>query len=165
MPSLDPFLMLDNYRAQLPGGFPDHPHRGMETVSYVLSGEKLHEDFKGHKDNLLAGDVQFMTAGRGIVHAEMPASFDEPVVGFALWINLERAQKYCEPGYQNFKAAEIPVYQDEKMSAKVLSGEVLGVKGPIQAKTPIFFIDMTMQAGAEYEHVIPKGWNSMIVVH
>lgn len=82
LPNLDPFLMLDNFNVKLPGGFPDHPHRGMETVTYMLSGEIMHEDFKGNAGTLGPGDVQWMTAGKGIVHAEMPASFDVPAFGF-----------------------------------------------------------------------------------
>ena len=82
LPNLDPFLMLDNFNVKLPAGFPDHPHRGMETVTYMISGEIKHEDFKGNAGDLRAGDVQWMTAGKGIVHAEMPSSFDIPAYGF-----------------------------------------------------------------------------------
>jgi len=81
-PRLDPFLMLDLFNVKLPAGFPDHPHRGFETVTYMLSGQIMHEDFKGHQGTLGPGDIQWMTAGKGIVHAEMPASFDEPAYGF-----------------------------------------------------------------------------------
>jgi len=82
--------MLDNFKVSLPAGFPDHPHRGMETVIYMISGEIMHEDSKGNAGKLGPGDVQWMTAGKGIVHAEMPASFDEPAYGFQLWLNLDR---------------------------------------------------------------------------
>ena len=82
LPNLDPFLMLDNFNVKLPAGFPDHPHRGMETVTYMMSGNMLHEDFKGNSGNLGPGDVQWMTAGKGIVHSEIPASFDVPAIGF-----------------------------------------------------------------------------------
>jgi len=95
--TLDPFLMLDLFNVKLPAGFPDHPHRGFETVTYMLSGRILHEDFKGHKGEIGPGDIQWMTAGRGIVHAEMPASFDESSFGFQLWINLQEKNKFCEP--------------------------------------------------------------------
>jgi redox-sensitive bicupin YhaK (pirin superfamily) len=97
--NLDPFLMLDLFNVKLPAGFPDHPHRGFETVTYMLSGKVLHEDFKGHRGEIGPGDIQWMTAGRGIVHAEMPSSFDEPSLGFQLWINLHAANKFCEPQY------------------------------------------------------------------
>lgn len=165
LPNLDPFLMLDNFNVKLPGGFPDHPHRGMETVTYMLSGELMHEDFLGNAGKLGPGDVQWMTAGKGIVHAEMPASMDVPAYGFQLWLNLNRSNKYCNPQYQEFKASEIPEYRDDKIHAKVIAGEVFGTKGPIQAKTPAYFIDLTIKKGTDYEHIIPKGWNCMAICH
>lgn len=96
---LDPFLMLDLFKVALPAGFPDHPHRGFETVTYMLSGEISHEDFKGHKGVIGPGDIQWMTAGKGIVHSEIPMSFTEPAYGFQLWLNLDKKNKYCEPRY------------------------------------------------------------------
>jgi redox-sensitive bicupin YhaK (pirin superfamily) len=95
LPNLDPFLMLDLFCVQLPAGFPDHPHRGFETVTYLLEGEIHHEDFKGHSGKIGPGDLQWMTAGRGIVHAEMPYSFEKPSKGFQLWINLDAKNKFC----------------------------------------------------------------------
>ncbi len=95
---------------RLPHGFPDHPHRGMDTVSYCIKGEFAHEDFKGNQGTLSEGGVQWMTAGKGIVHAEMPTSFEEDSIGFQLWLNLDRKNKYCEPKYQEFKADSIPVH-------------------------------------------------------
>ena len=166
--NLDPFLMLDLFNVKLPAGFPDHPHRGFETVTYMISGKVLHEDFKGHKGEIGPGDIQWMTAGRGIVHAEMPASFDESSYGFQLWINLHAANKFCEPQYQEFKKEAIPEYKNAEkgMTAKVISGEVFGVKGPIVARTPTYFIDFIFdKAGTVYEHMIPKGWNSMFVIY
>jgi quercetin 2,3-dioxygenase len=160
--------MLDLFNVKLPAGFPDHPHRGFETVTYMLSGKVLHEDFKGHKGEIGPGDIQWMTAGKGIVHAEMPSSFDESSYGFQLWINLHAANKFCEPQYQEFKSEKIPSYTnpDSAMTAKVISGEVFGVKGPIVARTPTYFIDFIFsKAGTVYEHVIPKGWNSMLVIY
>ena len=165
LPNLDPFLMLDNFNVKLPAGFPDHPHRGMETVTYMLSGEMLHEDFKGNAGNLGPGDVQWMTAGKGIVHAEIPASFDIPANGFQLWLNLDRKNKYCEPQYQEYKANDIPVFKNDEMIAKVVAGEVFGVKGPVTARTPAYFIDFNIKKGTSYQHIIPKEWNSMIVCH
>ena len=144
---LDPFLMLDLARVRLPAGFPDHPHRGFETVSYMLSGSIAHEDFKGHKGIIGPGDVQWMTAGKGILHSEVPTSYDEDSFGFQLWVNLDRKNKFCEPRYQDFSNSEIPVYKDDLMTAKVISGEVLGVKGPIEAKVPTFYLDFYMNKG------------------
>ena len=94
---LNPFIMLNFFHSKLPASFPDHPHRGFETVSYVLEGSICHEDFKGHSGTINAGDVQWMTAGRGILHSEMPGSFDVMTKGFQLWINLEKKFKMCEP--------------------------------------------------------------------
>jgi redox-sensitive bicupin YhaK (pirin superfamily) len=107
-----------------------------------------------------------MTAGKGIVHAEMPASFTEPAYGFQLWLNLDKSNKYCDPRYQEFKSDQIPVYQsDHGFKAKVIAGEVFGVKGPIEARTPTYFIDFTLNDTKSYDHPIPAGWNSMIIVH
>mmetsp|Transcript_17537 Transcript_17537/g.29581 ORF Transcript_17537/g.29581 Transcript_17537/m.29581 type:complete len:209 (-) Transcript_17537:73-699(-) len=106
-----------------------------------------------------------MTAGKGIVHAEIPASFDVPAIGFQLWLNLDRKNKYCMPQYQEFKADQIPEYKDDKIHAKVVAGEVLGVKGPVTARTPAYFIDFTINKGTNYEHAIPKEWNCMIICH
>lgn len=165
LPRLDPFLMLDLFKTKLPAGFPDHPHRGFETVTYMLSGEMSHEDFRGHKGTIKAGDVQWMTAGKGILHAEMPTSFTEYAYGFQLWINLAAKNKFCEPAYQEFTSDKIPMYSEDSFKARVISGDVFGVKGPIDARTPAFFIDFFMKDGKKYSHTIPKLWNSMIIVH
>ena len=100
--------MLDLFRVKLPAGFPDHPHRGFETVTYMIEGEVHHEDFKGHRGVISPGDIQWMTAGKGIVHAEMPGSWVQDSYGFQLWINLDSKNKFCEPGYQEFLAKNIP---------------------------------------------------------
>lgn len=147
LPRLDPFLMLDWFNVALPAGFPDHPHRGFETVTYLISGSIEHEDFKGHRGSLNPGDIQWMTAGKGIVHAEMPSSFEVPAYGFQLWINLQEKHKFCEPQYQEFKADKIPSYDGDSFQAKVIAGEVFGVKGPIDTRTPAYFIDFTLQKG------------------
>jgi len=94
--------MLDLFKVKLPAGFPDHPHRGFETVTYMLEGEVAHEDFKGHRGVIGPGGLQWMTAGKGIVHAEMPNSWEIDSLGFQLWINLDSKNKFCEPGYQEF---------------------------------------------------------------
>lgn len=91
--------MLDLFNVKLPAGFPDHPHRGFETVTYMLSGEISHEDFKGHKGVIGPGGIQWMTAGKGIVHSEIPTSFEVPAFGFQLWLNLDAKNKFCEPRY------------------------------------------------------------------
>lgn len=108
-----------------------------------------------------------MTAGKGIVHAEMPGSFEIESLGFQLWINLDSKNKFCEPGYQEYLAKNIPEHSDQQgMRAKVISGDVLGVKGPIVARTPTYFIDFEFsKKNAIYYHEIPAGWNSMIVCY
>ena len=107
-----------------------------------------------------------MTAGKGIMHSEIPASFEIESKGFQLWINLDKKNKFCEPRYQEIKSENIPVFErDESFKAKVISGEVLGVKGPIQAVTPTYYIDFTIDNGQSYDHVIPAGWNSFILVY
>ena len=159
--------MLDLFKVKLPAGFPDHPHRGFETVTYMLDGEVHHEDFKGHRGVIGPGDIQWMTAGKGIVHAEMPGSFEIDSLGFQLWINLDSKNKFCEPGYQEYLAKNIPEHTDHQgMKARVIAGDVLGVKGPIVARTPTYFIDFEFsKKGAVYYHEIPAEWNSMIVCY
>jgi len=106
--NLDPFLMFDEAKVKLPAGFPDHPHRGQETVTYMLDGEVMHEDSKGNQGTLGPGDMQWMTAGKGILHSEMPTSFEKTSHATQLWLNLEKKMKYCEPQYQEWNADIIP---------------------------------------------------------
>ena len=103
--------MLDYFKVRLPVGFPDHPHRGFETITYMQEGKVRHEDFKGHKGIIGPGDVQWMTAGKGIVHSEMPDSFEEDSLGFQLWLNLRANEKMKDPNYQEFSHDQIPVLQ------------------------------------------------------
>lgn len=125
---LDPFLLFDEFKGGRPGGFPDHPHRGFETVSYLLEGGSMaHEDFCGHVGKMNPGDLQWMTAGRGILHAEMPCS-EEPAHGLQLWVNLKRSEKMVEPQYQELKSEEIPKPSKDGVTVAVISGEALGIK-------------------------------------
>lgn len=162
---MDPFLMLDHFNVRLPAGFPDHPHRGFETVTYMLSGKIHHEDFKGHKGTIGPGDIQWMTAGKGIVHAEIPASKDEPSVGFQLWINLRKSEKMKPPAYQEFTSDSIPLvdkWEDEGVKAKVIAGEAFDVKGPIYTRTPAEYIDFEVKKDSVYKHTIPAKWNFLV---
>ncbi|TMW65578.1 hypothetical protein Poli38472_008220 [Pythium oligandrum] len=167
MPSqIDPLIMLDEFYVGLPGGFPDHPHRGFETVTYVLptsEGSMIHEDFLGNKGELRAGDLQWMTPGRGIVHAEMPAS-KVPVNGLQLWINLPKSRKMMPPRYQEIKREEVPhVFNEEKnVEAIVFAGEVFGRKGPIQTEAPVTYIHFILKKGAKLEYRIPEGHNVFV---
>uniref|UniRef100_A0A8D0MKF7 Pirin n=1 Tax=Sus scrofa TaxID=9823 RepID=A0A8D0MKF7_PIG len=155
--NLDPFLLFDEFKGGRPGGFPDHPHRGFETVSYLLEGGSMaHEDFCGHAGQLNPGDLQWMTAGRGIVHAEMPCS-EEPVHGLQLWVNLRSSQKMVEPRYQELKSKEIPKPSQDGVTVAVISGEALGVKSKIYTHTPTLYLDFKLDQGAKHSQPIPKG--------
>lgn len=167
-----PFLMLDHFKATSEAGFPDHPHRGQETISYVLQGHIDHEDFTGSKGSLGPGDLQFMTAGRGIVHAEMPrlernADGEIQVIeGLQLWVDLPVELKECEPRYRDLKAEEIPIATpNDKVSVKVISGESYGVKSVQDlAYTPVWMLDMTVHPGGKVEQRIPEGFNTLLYV-
>jgi len=157
--------MLDFGSFKLPNGTPDHPHRGFETVSYMKKGTIYHEDFLGNKGVLEAGDCQWMTTGRGIVHSEMPGSWEEESRGFQLWINLAAKDKFCEPGYQEIKRDLIPTAKKDGVTAKVIAGESLETKGPIFARTPAFYLDVEMDKNTKFEQIIPKGWNAFSYVY
>jgi quercetin 2,3-dioxygenase len=161
--------MLDHFTIAEGAGFPDHPHRGQETITYLLSGSVDHEDFAGNAGTIGPGDLQFMTAGRGIVHAEMPgkqATEDGKKaenIGMQLWVDLPKELKFCEPRYRDLKATEIPLAKsdDGKVEIKVISGESLGVESLKDlAYTPVWFLDILIKEGGEVFQKIPLGWNS-----
>lgn len=161
-----PFLMLDHL-TKAGGGFPDHPHRGQETVTYVLKGAVDHEDFTGSKGTIHAGDLQFMTAGKGIVHAEM---FNQEVKEtpeiMQLWVDLPAELKECEPRYRDLKAEEIPVAKpNDKVEVKVIAGESYGVKSVQDlAYTPMCMYDYKVQPGGVVRQEVPEGWNTFLYV-
>ncbi len=160
---LDPFLMLDEFRSDEPqdylAGFPDHPHRGFETITYMIAGNFRHRDNKGHEGFLRAGGAQWMTAGRGIIHSEMPEQVEGLVHGFQLWLNLPAKDKMQEPSYRDLQARDIPVAQlDGGAVARVLAGEIGGVRGPIDRRaTEPFYIDVEIPEGGVAEIPIPEG--------
>ncbi|RKP15061.1 pirin-like protein-like protein [Piptocephalis cylindrospora] len=163
--SCDPFLMLDEFDIGGKGGFPDHPHRGFETVTYVLEGESYHEDFAGHKGRLGPGDLQWMTAGRGIVHGEMP----KPGVrsrGLQLWVNLPAKDKMCEPAYQELRDADVPRVQvpGGGGTVKVIAGESFGTSSPVSTRTPIMYLDAQIKPGTSLFHEIPSSYRGFIYV-
>ena len=165
MKQMDPFLMLDYFDVRLPSGFPDHPHRGFETVTYMLQGTIYHEDFRGHKGMIGPGGIQWMTAGKGIMHAEIPGSETESSIGFQLWINLRKHEKLEEPGYQEYEADQIPKvdkWEDQGVIAKVIAGEAFDCKGPIYCRTPSEYIDFTIKKDSIYKHTVPQKWNFLI---
>jgi len=161
---VDPFLMLDEFSSENPGdyiaGFPSHPHRGFETVTYLLDGHMLHEDHLGHRGDLKTGGVQWMTAGRGIIHSEMPQQENGRMRGFQLWINLPAREKMKPAAYRDLQANEIPVAAlPGGGTAKVIAGtvEVDGVStvGPIQGvSTDPTYLDISLPAGGRFSHPV-----------
>lgn len=164
-----PFLMLDHFNVSVGAGFPDHPHRGQETITYLLSGAVDHEDFAGNKGTIETGDLQFMTAGRGIVHAEMPHDNGDGSsnVGMQLWVDLPKDLKNCEPRYRDLKASEIPVanVDNGKVVVKVISGRSHGVDSVQElAYTPVWLLDITIQPGGRIVQPLPAGWNAFAYI-
>jgi hypothetical protein len=171
----DPFLLLDemgpaDYGPGEAVGAPDHPHRGFETVTYMLTGEFEHEDSAGHKGRLLPGDVQWMTAGAGVVHSEEPSARIKReggrVHGFQLWVNLPAQDKMIAPRYQEIPGAGIPESQtpDGKARVRVIAGEALGVKAVIDTRTPILYQHWTLQPGALVQQPVPPGFSAVAYV-
>ena len=168
---LDPFLMLDEFRSDDPGdylaGFPDHPHRGFETVTYMLAGRMRHRDSAGHEGLLTPGGVQWMTAGRGIVHSELPEQENGLMHGFQLWVNLPARDKLTTPAYRDIPATEIPGYvADQGVEVKVIAGESNAVAGAVQREaTAPLYLDIGLPAGATFAAAIPAGHNAFLYVY
>ena len=172
---IDPFLLLDemgpaDYEPGKAVGAPDHPHRGFETVTYMLEGEFEHEDSAGHKGTLRPGDVQWMTAGAGIIHSEMPSAKIRRdggrVHGFQIWINLPAKDKMHSPRYQELAAVDIPVGRsaDGLAQVRVIAGEALGVAAAIDTRTPIAYHDWTLEPGADVSVALPQSEQAMVYV-
>ncbi|KRG69788.1 pirin family protein [Pseudoxanthomonas dokdonensis] len=170
LPDLDPFLLLDEFGTDRPedylAGFPEHPHRGFETVTYMLDGRMRHKDNHGNEGLLTPGSVQWMTAGRGLVHSEMPEQESGRMRGFQLWVNLPARDKMTDPKYQEFAAERIPVTQPAQgVTVKVIAGQVGQVSGPIsQAATDPLYLDIELQAGADWQYRLPQGHNAFAYV-
>jgi redox-sensitive bicupin YhaK (pirin superfamily) len=171
LPDLDPFLMLDEFGTDSPddyiAGFPDHPHRGFETVTYMLDGRMRHRDNHGHEGVLVPGSVQWMTAGRGIVHSEMPQQQEGRMRGFQLWLNLPARDKMTEPKYQEFGPGQIPVAAPGAgVSVKVIAGAVGTTQGPIsQPATDPTYLDVALNTGAQYMHPLPAQHAAFMYVY
>ena len=168
---LDPFLLLDEFgtdRAEdYLAGFPDHPHRGFETVTYMLDGRMRHKDNHGNEGLLVPGSVQWMTAGRGLVHSEMPEQQAGRMRGFQLWVNLPASEKMTQPRYQEFAAERIPVVQPAPgVRVKVIAGAVGDARGPIsQPATDPLYLDIALDAGAGWEFSLPEGHSAFAYVY
>src|SRR5262245_50672313 len=170
LPQLDPFLLLDEFGSDDPAayiaGFPNHPHRGFETVTYMLEGRMRHRDNKGNEGVLESGGVQWMTAGRGIVHSEMPEQREGRMRGFQLWVNLPAAQKMTAPGYQEFDSDRFELAMPAPgVSAKVIAGKFGGVSGPVTgiAIDPLY-VDLRLGPAISQELPVPAGHTAIIYV-
>ncbi|GAV58956.1 Pirin domain-containing protein/Pirin_C domain-containing protein [Cephalotus follicularis] len=161
--NLDPFLMFDEFSVSPPAGFPDHPHRGFETVTYMLKGGITHQDFGGHKGTIHTGDVQWMTAGRGIIHSEMPAG-EGVQRGLQLWINLSSKDKMIEPRYQEMLKEDIKKAEKEGVEVKIIAGESMGVQSPVLTRTPAMYLDFNIKPRAQMHQSIPESWNSFVYI-
>lgn len=172
---LDPFLLLDRMGPVVHGpgeakGAPDHPHRGFETVTYVLEGAIEHGDSQGNRGTIGPGDVQWMTAGSGVIHSEMPAEKIRReggrLHGFQLWVNLPKRDKMMTPRYQELRASEIPTATstDGKVSVTVIAGESLGVQASIDTRTPIFYLHVRLAPGARFTQAVPETYNAFAFV-
>jgi redox-sensitive bicupin YhaK (pirin superfamily) len=164
VPALDPFLLLDDFHSSNPDdyrkGFPWHPHRGIETITYILDGDVEHGDSLGNSGIISAGDVQWMTAGGGIIHQEMPKGDRKgDMWGFQLWANLPAKSKMMDPRYREVKRREIPeVKAPDGATVRVISGEVAGVKGPVRdIVTDPQFLDVSLPAGKSFAHPVKEG--------
>ncbi len=171
VPQFDPFLLLDDFRGDDPAeyrkGFPWHPHRGIETITYVLAGEVEHGDSMGNKGVITPGDVQWMTAGSGIIHQEMPAGDTQGrMYGFQLWANLPASHKMMEPRYRDVKRAQIPeVTLAQGVKVKIICGQVNGTGGPVRdIVTEPEYLDVSVPAGAGFRHAIRRGHTAFAYV-
>ena len=168
---LDPFLMLDAFGSDNPddyiAGFPDHPHRGFETVTYMIAGRMLHRDSAGHEGLLEGGAVQWMTAGRGVIHSEIPQQTDGVMEGFQLWLNLPARDKLSAPWYRDFKAEELPRFVTAQgVTVIVIAGESQGVSGAVtRAASAPLFLDLHLPAGSSFEQTLPLAHNAFVYVY
>jgi hypothetical protein len=159
--TLDPFLLLDHFGSENPKdyikGFPWHPHRGMETVTYMWTGEVEHGDSMGNKGVIKSGDVQWMTAGSGIIHQEMPQKYNGLMQGFQLWVNLPAKKKMVNPKYRGIEKEQIPMVQKDDMKIKVVAGEIDGTRGPVRdLAIDIEYFDVELTSGKTFEHSTAK---------
>lgn len=167
---LDPFLMLDAFGSDDPddyiAGFPDHPHRGFETVTYMLAGRMRHRDSAGKEGLLESGGVQWMTAGRGVIHSEIPQQEEGVMEGFQLWLNLPGRDKMKAPWYRDFGAADLPRFTAGGVTAVVIAGESHGVAGAVtrEATEPLV-LDLHLEPGARFEQSLSPGHNAFVVVY
>ncbi|MEF7616834.1 pirin family protein [Aquincola sp. MAHUQ-54] len=167
---LDPYLMLDAFGTDDPddyiAGFPDHPHRGFETVTYMIAGRLRHRDSAGHEGLLGDGGVQWMTAGRGVIHSELPEQQDGRMEGFQLWLNLPAKDKLRDPAYRDIPSAEIPEFERGGVRARVIAGESHGVRGAVQRSDTLpLYLDLHLAPGATFAQRLPSEHNAFVYVY
>jgi len=168
---LDPFLMLDAFGSDQAddyiAGFPDHPHRGFETVTYMIAGRMRHRDSAGNEGLLENGGVQWMTAGRGVIHSELPEQEEGLMEGFQLWLNLPASHKMQAPWYRDFKAAELPrLRTPEGATVTVIAGQCQGIAGAVEREfTEPLYLDIELQAGTSFEQPLPDSHNAFLYVY
>ena len=168
---LDPFLMLDAFGSDNPddyiAGFPDHPHRGFETVTYMIAGRMLHRDSAGHEGLLQNGGVQWMTAGKGVIHSEIPQQERGVMEGFQLWLNLHSSEKMNAPWYRDFQDGELPkLVTPQGVAVTVIAGESHGVQGAVTREiTQPLYLDVHLPQGARFEQPLPAGHNAFVYVY
>ena len=166
---LDPFLLLDEFGSDNPNdyiaGFPPHPHRGFETVTYMINGKFTHKDNAGNEGHLSDGGVQWMTAGKGVIHSEMPEQTEGLVRGFQLWLNLPKEKKMIEPAYHDIQANQIPSVSFKDGKVKVISGEYKSTIGPGRPHTGVLYLDVHLNKKCNISIPIEKNWNSFVYVY
>jgi quercetin 2,3-dioxygenase len=167
---LDPFLMLDAFGSDAAddyiAGFPDHPHRGFETVTYMLAGRMRHRDSAGNEGLLQSGGVQWMTAGRGVIHSELPEQSEGLMEGFQLWLNLPAKDKMQAPWYRDLQSAQVPEWRGPGATVRVIAGASHGVTGAVQREgTAALYLDIHLDAGASFEQPLPAAHNAFVYVY
>ena len=166
---LDPFLLLDEFGSKDPddyvGGFPPHPHRGFETITYMISGKFRHKDTAGNEGFLTDGSVQWMTAGKGVIHSEMPEQTEGLIHGFQLWLNLPKKKKMMNPSYNDIPEVDIPKKEIPGGIIKIIAGSFNGIAGPGKPHTPMFYFDILLEKNSEINLPIDKDWNSFLYVY
>ena len=172
---LDPFLMLDQFGSDDPkdygGGFPDHPHRGFETITYMIAGRMRHRDSAGHEGLLQNGGVQWMTAGKGVIHSEMPEQEAGVMEGFQLWLNLPAKDKMCAPSYRDIPSEDIPeVRTAHGVRVRVIAGQCGGVVGAVKRSVAAFptdalYLDIHFEQDAQFVHPLPPSYNALVYTY
>ncbi len=169
VPQFDPFLLLDDFGSANPddymAGFPWHPHRGIETVTYIINGAVEHQDSMGNKGVIEDGDVQWMTAGSGIIHQEMPQKYYGETKGFQLWVNLPKKHKMTKPRYRGITKKEIPTVKEDGKEVRIIAGTYLGESGPV---TDLFvnslYFDITLDANKEFSYGVPEHYTAFLYI-